>query len=63
LRLREIVSFTVPSNIASRRVMEKIGMARSPTDDFDHPGLPDEHPLKRHVPYRKYSASTTSATS
>ena len=63
LHLREIVSFTVPSNMASRRVMEKIGMARSPTDDFAHPGLPDGHPLKRHVLYRKSSASATSATS
>jgi RimJ/RimL family protein N-acetyltransferase len=64
LHLREIVSFTVPSNIASRRVMEKIGMARSPMDDFDHPGLPDGHPLKQHVLYRKSSApASASATS
>ena len=27
LKLREIVSFTVPANVPSRRVMEKIGMS------------------------------------
>src|SRR5258708_14763717 len=43
--LREIVSFTVPANIRSRRVMEKIGMTHNPADDFDHPQLPPGHPL------------------
>jgi ribosomal-protein-alanine N-acetyltransferase len=32
--------------------MEKIGMTRSPDDDFDHPKLPEGHPLRRHVLYR-----------
>jgi RimJ/RimL family protein N-acetyltransferase len=52
LRLAEIVSFTVPANARSRRVMEKIGMTRNPADDFDHPLLPEGHPLRRHVLYR-----------
>jgi len=52
LRLDEIVSFTAPANLASRHVMEKIGMTRSPADDFDHPRLPAGHPLRRHVLYR-----------
>jgi RimJ/RimL family protein N-acetyltransferase len=52
LRAQEIVSFTVPANVRSRRVMEKIGMTNSPTDDFDHPLLPAGHPLRRHVLYR-----------
>jgi RimJ/RimL family protein N-acetyltransferase len=52
LELAEIVSFTVPANIRSRRVMEKIGMARSPGDDFEHPSLVEGHPLRRHVLYR-----------
>lgn len=51
--LAEIVSFTVPENRASRRVMEKIGMVHNPADDFDHPLLPAGHPLQRHVLYRK----------
>ena len=52
LRLDGIVSFTVPENVASRRVMEKLGMTRNPADDFDHPRLPDGHRLRRHVLYR-----------
>jgi hypothetical protein len=32
--------------------MEKIGMMHSAADDFDHPALPDGHPLRRHVLYR-----------
>lgn len=52
LGLEEIVSFTVPGNASSRRVMERIGMTHNPADDFDHPLLPDGHPLRRHVLYR-----------
>jgi RimJ/RimL family protein N-acetyltransferase len=52
LELAEIVSFTVPANLRSRRVMERIGMIHSPADDFDHPALPEGHPLRRHVLYR-----------
>jgi RimJ/RimL family protein N-acetyltransferase len=52
LRLAEIVSFTVPGNVRSRRVMEKIGMSYSAGEDFDHPALPEGHPLRRHVLYR-----------
>lgn len=52
LRLEEIVSFSVPNNVRSRRVMEKLGMVHDPRDDFDHPMLPEEHPLRRHVLYR-----------
>ncbi len=52
LQVKEIVSFTVPLNVRSRRVMEKLGMTHSPSDDFDHPLLPTGHPLRRHVLYR-----------
>ncbi|MGH7680779.1 MAG: GNAT family N-acetyltransferase [Candidatus Eiseniibacteriota bacterium] len=52
LGLDEVVSLTVPANTRSRRVMEKIGMTHDPADDFDHPLLPDGHPLRRHVLYR-----------
>lgn len=52
LKLDAIVSFTVPANVRSRRVMEKIGMTHNPSDDFDHPNLPEGHPLRRHVLYR-----------
>jgi RimJ/RimL family protein N-acetyltransferase len=53
LQLPEIVSFTVPSNRRSWRVMERIGMIRDARDDFEHPGLPEGHPLRPHVLYRK----------
>ena len=52
LNLDEIVSFTVPENVRSRRVMEKLGMTHDPRDDFDHPSLPAGHRLCRHVLYR-----------
>jgi RimJ/RimL family protein N-acetyltransferase len=52
LPAEEIVSFTVPGNIRSRRVMEKIGMTHSASEDFDHPLVPEGHRLRRHVLYR-----------
>ena len=50
--LHEIVAFTVPANVRSRRVMEKIGMTHDRSGDFDHPSLLNGHPLQRHVLYR-----------
>ncbi len=50
LGLQEIVSFTVPANVRSRRVMEKLGMRLDA--EFEHPRLPEGHPLRRHVLYR-----------
>jgi RimJ/RimL family protein N-acetyltransferase len=52
LGLEEIVSFTVPANVRSRAVMERLGMTCDPSDDFDHPNLPDGHRLRQHVLYR-----------
>ena len=62
LKLDELVSFTVPANISSRRVMEKIGLIHSPSDDFDHPNLPEGHPLRRHVLYRLTQSAWIAAT-
>lgn len=56
LGLPELLSWTVPANLRSRRVMEKLGMTRNPADDFDHPRLPQGHPLRRHVLYRLRAA-------
>jgi len=50
--LPEIVSMTSTLNLASMRVMERIGLQRDPAGDFDHPRLPEGHPLRRHVLYR-----------
>lgn len=52
LKISEIVSFTVPQNKASRRVMEKIGLRRSPQNDFNHPKLAKDSTLCKHVLYR-----------
>ncbi|MBT9557319.1 MAG: GNAT family N-acetyltransferase [Myxococcales bacterium] len=50
LGLDEIVSFTVPANVRSVRVMERAGMHFE--GEFDHPSLPEGHALRRHVLYR-----------
>jgi RimJ/RimL family protein N-acetyltransferase len=50
--LDEILSWTVPANVRSRAVMERLGMTRDPADDFDHPNLAADSPLRRHVLYR-----------
>jgi len=52
LGLDEVVAFTVPANLPSRRVMEKIGMTHDPSRDFDHPKIAAGHPLRRHLLYR-----------
>jgi RimJ/RimL family protein N-acetyltransferase len=57
LALSEVVSFTSTGNHRSRAVMERLGMRRDPADDFDHPALPESHPLRRHVLYRIDSSS------
>ena len=53
LGLGEVVSFAVWNNSRSTAVMERLGMRRDPTFDFDHPNVPDTHPaLKPHIVYR-----------
>lgn len=52
LALEEIVSFTVPANLRSRALMEKLGMREDVRGAFAHPALPAEHPLSQHVLYR-----------
>jgi RimJ/RimL family protein N-acetyltransferase len=52
LALSDVVSFTSATNHRSRAVMERLGMRRDPAEDFDHPALPETHPLRRHVLYR-----------
>jgi RimJ/RimL family protein N-acetyltransferase len=48
----EVVSFTAVSNVKSQAVMERIGMVRDPSSDFDHPRIPEGHPVRPHVVYR-----------
>ena len=51
LKLHEIFAITVPANVRSRRVMEKIGMKHLPELGFDHPAVPVGHPLRPHLLY------------
>lgn len=51
--LPEVVAFTAHINLPSQRVMQKLGMIHDPSDSFEHPKVPDGHPLRPHVVYRK----------
>ena len=51
LELLEVVAITVPDNLRSRRVMEKIGMKHLEGLNFDHPRVPEGHPLRAHLLY------------
>jgi RimJ/RimL family protein N-acetyltransferase len=50
--LDEVVSFTTPDNVRSQKVMERLGMVRDATSDFEHPNVPIGHHLRSHVLYR-----------
>jgi RimJ/RimL family protein N-acetyltransferase len=50
LNLPEIVSFTAPANTRSWGLMQRLGMVAD--GEFDHPRLPEGHPLRPHVLYR-----------
>ena len=52
LGLDEILSWTTVDNVASRRVMERIGLTHDPADDFEHPQFAAGHPIRPHVLYR-----------
>jgi ribosomal-protein-alanine N-acetyltransferase len=49
MQLDEIVAYTVPANLRSQAVMRRLGMTPDPARDFDHPLLPEGHPLRAHV--------------
>jgi RimJ/RimL family protein N-acetyltransferase len=53
LKLPELVSFTAAINHRSRRLMERLGFSRREQDDFFHPSLTSDSPLRPHVLYRK----------
>lgn len=50
LQMEELVAFTAIANLKSRAVMERLGMR--PDGEFDHPQVPAESALRRHVLYR-----------
>jgi RimJ/RimL family protein N-acetyltransferase len=51
LDVDRIVSFTVPANEPSWRLMERLGMGWRPDLDFAHPRFAPDHPLSRHITY------------
>ena len=50
LGLEEIVAFTLPGNLRSWALMERLGMR--PDGGFEHPRLPPGHPMRPHLLYR-----------
>ncbi|CAN7205465.1 GNAT family N-acetyltransferase [Phenylobacterium sp. LjRoot225] len=59
LAANEIIAITAVDNLRSRAVMEKVGMVEQPAWAFDHPGLVENHPLRRHVVYAATAPSPT----
>ena len=51
LKLNEVVALTAAANLASQRVMQRLGMTHDTADDFDHPHTLGT-PLERCVLYR-----------
>ena len=49
LGLPEVVAMAVPANAPSHAVMRRLGMVRDPARDFEHPNLPEGHPLRAHI--------------
>ena len=51
INLNEIVSFTAKLNLPSQAVMRRLGMIDT-KEDFDHPALPEDSPLRPHCLFR-----------
>jgi RimJ/RimL family protein N-acetyltransferase len=51
IHLAEVFAITTPANMASRRVMEKLGMTHRPELTFDHPRVPPGHRYREHIVY------------
>lgn len=61
LTMSEIVAFTALSNTRSEKVMQRLGMKRD-AHTFEHPALPQGHPLCEHVLYRAFPKERPSAS-
>ena len=62
VQVPELIAYTAAVNERSRRLMERLGMSRDPTEDFQHPGIADGDRLQPHVLYR-LAVSDRSSTS
>jgi RimJ/RimL family protein N-acetyltransferase len=47
-----VMAVTNLANVRSWGLMERIGMVRMPGEDFDHPEVADDDPLRPHILYR-----------
>jgi len=47
--LTEVFAFTSRPNLRSQAVMERAGLVRAATLDFDHPALAEDHPMRAHL--------------
>jgi RimJ/RimL family protein N-acetyltransferase len=61
LGLLEIIACTSLRNQPSLAVMRRLGM-RDTGRDFDHPGMPEGHPVQRHALYRITSAEFSASS-
>ena len=52
LQLPEVVAYTAAINEPSRQLMRALGMRHEAHEDFEHPAVPEGHPLRAHVLYR-----------
>jgi len=52
LGLQEIVAFTTLANAPSRAVMQRLNMVESAAEQFDHPSVPADSPVRPHCLYR-----------
>jgi RimJ/RimL family protein N-acetyltransferase len=61
LGLPEVVALTVPANVRSRALMQRLGLRYDARADFEHPRLPPGHALRPHLLYRLSSRAWTAA--
>jgi len=52
LEVPAVMAMTVAGNVRSWQLMERLGMTRQPDEDFDHPALAEDDPLRPHIVYR-----------
>jgi RimJ/RimL family protein N-acetyltransferase len=52
LGIKELVSFTVPENKRSIKLMQRLGFSSDPINNFRHPMIETGHRLSEHVLYK-----------
>lgn len=58
LGLTRILAYAARTNRPSERVMQRLGMIHAPDMDFDHPAVPEGHPVRPHIVYLKDARAT-----